>query len=185
MNLIHRCFGWNKQKQGLKITLLSAFRIWWRVTWCTLSVKRWRCWKNRLRNWLRETLNWSRKTTCWRTWPVRSSSHSSRRKSRAALRRRPCRERSRPPRRPNSLHRTQARRRSTQRKFLLRATSGSRCKGNGLNKHASHILDWRSLHTFQNLTNVVLRWFIQWQSSWLRRDVAKIHGMWLSGRKQS
>lgn len=50
--------------------------------------------------------------------------------------------------------------------------SGSNRKGNGrklINKHASHMLDWWNLHTFQNLTNVVLRRFThRWQSSWLR-----------------
>lgn len=65
--------------------LLCVFRILWRVTSCMRWGRRWRFWRSRLRSWSTGTRSWSRKTHSWRTWPVPSSSHSSRRRFRPDL----------------------------------------------------------------------------------------------------
>ena len=55
-----------------------CLRTWWRVTWCTQCVRRWRSWRSRSRSWSSVTPSWSRRTPCWKRWPARSRWPSSR-----------------------------------------------------------------------------------------------------------
>lgn len=54
-------------------SLFTLFRTWWRVIWCTLFARRWRCWKNTSRSCMRGTLSWSVRTLCWSHWLILSS----------------------------------------------------------------------------------------------------------------
>lgn len=67
------CYEFSDQ---LKFLPSLSFRTWWRVTWCMLSGRRWRCWKNTSKSCMRGTLCWSGKTPCSSRWPARSSSGS-------------------------------------------------------------------------------------------------------------
>lgn len=68
------------QKKALNFpcskVLFSLLRTWWRVTWCTLFARRWRCWKNTSRSCTRGTLSWNGRTLCWSRWLILSSSAS-------------------------------------------------------------------------------------------------------------
>lgn len=61
-----------------------TLRTWWRATWCTLCVRRWRSWRSRSRSWSSVTPSWNRRTPCWRHWPARSRWPSSRPRFRPA-----------------------------------------------------------------------------------------------------
>lgn len=47
LSICHKSVFWWK----FTAMFLLTFRIWLRVTWCTLYGKKWRFWKSRLKNW--------------------------------------------------------------------------------------------------------------------------------------